>query len=291
MDARQRILASVAFALLCAVTPAQALPADTQTRSVDAGGYPVPLEGFMRLTGTVAFDADRRVSAYALDRAADVPEEVRTFLARQVADWRIEFDPGVVPPDGPLQFTVRVRASPEGDGLYRLWLDGRDLTDVLPAAQRLRAKRMWPPDYPRGMLRIGASGIAYTQVLLDRSGTVLDLFTDQVDLTAVPADPADIPRYQREFAASAAAGGGRGRFLVPEEGPYARDRLVVRIPIGFDIRGRTVPYGQWEYLIRGVRGTSPWQAAGGEPEVAASAGVQPLRPRLRLVSAASGLEG
>lgn len=291
MDAWQRVLAAAVLALWCAPSPAWASAADAEARSVDTGGYPVPLEGFMRLTGTVAFDADRRVSAYALDRAADVPEEVRTFLARQVADWRIEFDPGVVPPAGPLQFTVRVRASPEGNGLYRLWLDGRDLTDVLPAAQRLRAKRMPPPDYPRGMLRIGASGIAYTQVLLDRSGAVLDLFTDQVDLTAVPPDPADIPRHQREFAASAAAALRRWRFLVPEEGPYARDRLVVRIPIGFGIQGRTVPYGQWEYLIRGVRGTSPWQAAEGEPDIAASAGVQPLRPRLRLVSAANGLEG
>jgi len=290
----ERRLALAAGACLALLSPMAAAAGeqakDDGPATVAAAEYAVPIEGFMVLTGRMEVGADRRVSGYAIDRAAQVPDEVTAFLARQAANWHVEFDADVAPPSGAVRFTVRLRASPIGDGLYQLWLDGVHLDEPLPAAQRLRAARMGPPDYPRSMARIGASGIVYMQLLLDADGNIEDVFAEQVDLTAVAADPADLPRYQLEFIASAATAASRWRFKVPVEGPYARARQAVRVPVTF--LTRPVAYGQWEYLVRGVRGTSPWTSGAQDNAGAmASTGVQPVLPRMWVVVADAGQEG
>lgn len=273
-------VAAVLLLLAAAAVPASA-PAPAPAPAAD--GQALPIEGFMTLTGRIEAGADRRVSAWAIDHAAKVPGDVRAFLERRIAGWSLDFDEGVEPPAGPMRFTVRVRASPLGDGLYRLWLDGVHVDEPMPEAQRFAVDDGPRPVYPRSMARIGASGIVYMLVLAGADGRVEDVFAEQVDLTALPADPADFPRYQLEFMAQAAAAARQWRFRMPTEGPYAGRPQAVRIPFEFSPRDRRVAYGEWEYLVRGVRRAPPWSAV--DPGAMGSAGVMPAYSRLRVVGA------
>ena len=284
------------------LVPAAAGVAAAATTAMDAEpvvvagpGREVPVEGFMELSGRLVVEADGRVSAYAIDHADAVPGDVRAFLGRRVMAWRVALDAGVVVPEEPVGFHVRVRASPAGDGLYRLWLDGVRLDEVLPAAQRLQSIHRRRPEYPRAMASVGASGIVYMQVLVGADGRVEDVFAEQVDLTAMPADPADFAQYQLEFMASAATAARQWRFKVPSEGPYAgTQRQVVRIPLVYFMHDRPMAaYGQWEYLVRGVHKHPPWQS-GADADAGramASLGMQPARSRMRVVDAGDGYEG
>lgn len=252
---------------------------------VAAADYAAPVEGFMQLTGRITVDDDGRVSGYAIDHVDQVSDEARSFLARQIATWRVECDEDVRLLTKAVKFTARLRASPVDDGVYRLWVDGVHLDEPLPSAQRLSVKRKRWPEYPRGMARTGASGTVYMLLLIGADGRTEDVFAEQVDLTAVPPDPADIPRHQLEFIASAAAAARHWRFELPVEGPYARVPQAVRVPFGFFMHGREVRYGEWQYLVRGVRRSPPWSASvlsGLDPVV--SGDLQPVRSRLRVVT-------
>lgn len=290
---RARAGAMLAAAMLLA-TPMHApavKPAEADAAQ-DAGavsGHAVPVEGFMRLEGSIAVGADGRVTGYGLAQSGAVPAEVRTFVARQVAGWRVEFEDGVAPPAGPVPFSIRVRASPAGGGLYGLWMDGISLDEPLPPGHRLQAVHRHPAAYPRDMARVGASGIAYMLAKVGTDGRVEDVFAEQVDLTAMPDDPADIVRYQLEFMASAASAIRRWRFKVPAEGPYAGAPQVLRVPVAFVMHGHETAYGEWEYLVRGVRKPSPWRSGVDDPAAQgaiAPSGVQPARARMWVARAA-----
>lgn len=258
-----------AVALLVAIwypTVAGAVPqAGAESVGTGASAEAIPVEGSMTLTGRIAIGADRDVSSHVIDHEEQVPEEVKAFLARQIAGWRVGVDDGVeLPPEAVVRFTVQVRASPAGDGLYGLWLDGVNLDEPLPASRRVSARRLRPPVYPTAMAKVGAGGIVYMQVLLDAEGRVEDVFAEQVDLTTLPDEPADVINYQLEFIAHAAAAARRWRFSMPSEGPYAGKRHVLRIPVDFTLADKPEPgYGQWRFLVRGVRRVAPWLSADG----------------------------
>lgn len=259
-----------------------------------AAAREVPVEGFMTLTGRVVVDADGSVSAYAIDHAAQVPDEVEAFLARKAARWQVRFDEGFAPPAEPVSFTARVRASPTEQGLYRLWLDGMYLDEPLPAAHRLRVERRRPPAYPRDMARVGASGIVYMLVRIGADGRVEDAFAEQVDLTAMPPDPSRVPQYQLEFIASAMTAVRQWRFRIPAEGPFAGEPHEVRVPIIFAMFDRPMAgYGEWEYLVRGVRKPPPWRP-GADADMdgaVAATGIQHARSRMWLAPEEDGSGG
>lgn len=237
----------------------------------DAERLPVPIDGSMRLTGSLTIVVDdagstkARVSGYAIDRADKVPEEVRTFLARRIAGWRIDWDrDAALATSDVLRFSVQVRASPVGDGQFRLWLDGVTVDDARPPSERVRAKRMRPPEYPREMLRIEATGIVYMLLKVGRDGRVQDLFAEQVDLTVASEDMDVMRRMHARFIASAAAAARGWRFDVPTSGALAGDEAwFVRVPVEFSLHHRPPPgYGGWQYLVRGPRRQAPWQGEG-----------------------------
>lgn len=286
-NGRGFVLASILWILSPpAAAAALALPADPEDATIGAADYAVPIEGFMRLTGRITISEDGRVFGHAIDRADQVSDEAKAFLSRQIAGWRVRFDDGVAPPPRPVRFTVLLRASPVAGGVYRMWVDGVHLDEPLPQAQRLSAKRMPRPEYPRGMARIGAGGTAYMLLLIGADGRVEDVFAEQVDLTAVTADPADLARLQLEFSASAAAAVRKWRFRLPVEGPYADTPQAVRVPIGFVMNGRNERYGEWQYLVRGVRRSPPWSASVLRGlDAVASGELQLSRSRFRVVTA------
>lgn len=289
---RHVILAVLVLCLHAPLTATAVGGEDAEAAPAAASGYAVPVEGFMTLSGRILVGADRRVSGFAIDRASEVPDEVKAFLARQAADWRVEFDAGVETPTEPVRFAARVRASPAGDGIYRMWLDGINLPEMLPVTQRFVPTRKRRPDYPRGMGRIGASGVVYVLALVGPDGRVDDVFAEQVDLTAVPDDPADVAQFQLEFMASALGAARQWRFRAPASGPLAGTAQVVRIPVIFAMNGKLPPYGQWEYLVRGVHKWPPWMPRGVDRGAAiAAAGIQPARSRIRVVTPGDGHGG
>jgi hypothetical protein len=295
MDRRRRLATALVVSLLV-FAPLAARPAgaaDAPQAGTAKAASTLPVEGFMALTGRLVVGEDRRVSAYVIDHAAKVPDEVRAFLDRRIANWRVEFDAGTAPTAEAVRFHVRLRASAADDGLYRLWLDGVHVDEPLPAAQQLVATRTRRPDYPRAMGKVRASGIVYMLALVGADGRVEDVFAEQVDLTAVPADPADFIEHQLEFIASAAGAVRQWRFRVPAEGPYAAVPQVVRIPLVFAMHDRPTAYGEWEYLVRGVRKSPPWRSASvpDATSALASTGMQPARSRIRVVDAGEGRGG
>lgn len=295
MDRRYALL-SAAFVAMLALVPVAAhaaSPASAEQPAVPASSVAVPVEGFMRLTGRIVVGADRRVSGFAIDRADQVPDEIKAFLSRQAADWRVEFDPEVAPPTGPVRFSVRLRASPAGDGQYGLWLDGVHLEEPLPEAQRMLATRKRWPEYPRAMAKLGASGIVYMLALVGTDGRVEEVFAEQVDLTVAPADAEEVVQFQLEFMASAASAARRWRFRMPAEGPDAGRRQALRIPMVFAMHDRPeAAYGEWEYVVRGVRKSPSWAPMNpGARGAMASAGVMPARSRMWVANAGDGREG
>ncbi|NLA68599.1 MAG: hypothetical protein GX856_10235 [Gammaproteobacteria bacterium] len=291
MDRFARLAAAqVLLALLFAMAGGWARAAELLVAPAAGGEGTLPVEGFMELRGSLVVADDGTVSAHSLHRAGQVPADVRAFLDRQVAGWRVEFEDGFTPSADAVPYTVRVRASPSGDGLHVLWLDGVQLHETLPPAQRLRAPSRRRPEYPRTMGRMGASGKVYMLLLVDAEGRVEDVFAEQVDLTTLPADHGDAVRQQLDFIASAAAAVRHWRFRVPREGPYAVGQQAVRVPIVFAMRGQPMPgYGEWEFLVRGVRKSPPWlpddRLAG---DAMASADVQPFRTRMRVLTGTDG---
>lgn len=286
---------ALVVALLVAISPpgmAGAAPqASVEPAGAGASVEAIPVEGFMTLTGRIAVGTDRDVSSHVVDHEEQVPEEVKAFLARQIAGWRVGVDEGVaLQPGAVVGFTVQVRASPAGDGLYGLWLDGVSLDEPLRASQRVSARRIRPPAYPGAMAKVGGSGIVYMLVLLDAHGRVEDVFAEQVDLTALPAELGDVIAHQLEFIAHASAAARQWRFSMPREGPYVGKRHVLRIPVSFQAWGKPEPgYGQWRFLVRGVRRAPPWLPAAGDSPASrggiavAGGDLQLARPRIWVV--------
>ncbi len=304
MDPKERVSALLALILAmslpCLAGAWDAPPAGGAADGQATAGDALPVDATMVLRGSLRVDAARGVGSYAIDQVDQVPPEVQAFLARQIADWRIDVAAGAeLPPEAVLRFTVMVRASPAGDGLHRLWLDGVHVDEALPASQRVAIERRRLPTYPTAMARIGGSGVVYMLVLLDAQGRVDDVFAEQVDLTTLPARPEDVVQHQLEFIAHAAAAARQWRFSMPKEGPYAGKPLAVRVPVDFTMteRAQVPDYGQWQFLVRGVRRAPPWseEAAGHAPEeggVAIAGGdLQFARSRVRVVRPSAGADG
>lgn len=243
--------------------------AGAQERVGPTGGTPAqstfPVEGYMFLTGQLASDATGKVYWHEIDSAQDVPEQVRSFIAQQAADWTLEETTGT-PVARTMTFALAVRASPAGDGLFRLWLAGINVREVLPPAERIVVDRRIPPEYPYELARIGAGGIVYMSVWVDADGNVQDLFAGQVDLTTMPQDLEQMKQIQAKLAANAAAAVRRWRFRMPAMGKDAGRPFAAQVTVDFTMEKRLPVYGEWRYLVRGRRALPPWQSTSGALE-------------------------
>lgn len=225
--------------------------------------------GSMRLTGTLAVGADGTITGYAIDHSKKVPPEVLRHVARYVPRWRVVKKDGGA---GNKRFSVRVMATPRGDGYFALSLIGASIMEKQRPEEEIVADgRLKRPSYPRSLGQIGVSGTVYVAVKVRRDGEVEDLVTEQVNLNFV-GSPAEVAKARADFAGHTAAAARQWKFRFPEAGPYAgQPYLVVRVPVQYIMK--QFDYAQWEYYVPGPRRLVPWVQEDGMALGAGEAGV------------------
>ena len=214
----------------------------------------------MVLTGTLVVSDDGTITAYAIDRAAEVPAEVLRHIGRSIPDWRVKGADGMPEKVG---FSVRVVALPHGSGRHVLSLAGASIRTARDRDQEPTvAGRLKRPEYPRSHVAKGISGEVVMIVKLGRDGGVEDLVAEQVNLDVVgPAD--EVAQIRADFSAHTAAAARRWKFRMPVKGPLADEPyLSVRVPVTYDTKPRP-GYGQWMYYVPGPRRPMPWTTMDG----------------------------
>lgn len=236
---------------------------------VETGDLRNQVVGSMRLTGTLAVGADGAITAYAIDHSKKVPPEVLRHVARYVPLWRVMKSGGA----GNKRFSVRVMATPRGDGYFALSLVGASIMEKQRPEEEITIDRPRKrPSYPRSLARIGVSGTVYVVLKVGRDGEAEDFVTEQVNLNFV-GSPEEVVKARADFAAHTAAAVRQWRFRFPKAGPYAdQPYLVVRVPVDYIINGRG-GYAEWEYYVPGPRRAVPWVQEDGMALGAGEAGV------------------
>lgn len=237
---------------------------------VETGDLRNQVVGSMRLTGTLAVGADGTITGYAIDHSKKVPPEVLRHVARYVPRWRVAKKDGGA---GNKRFSVRVMATPRGDGYFALSLVGASIMEKQRPEEAVVADgRLRRPGYPRSLGHIGVSGTVYVAAKVGRDGEVEDFVTEQVNLNFV-GSPEEVVKARADFAAHTAAAVRQWRFRFPKAGPYAdQPYLVVRVPVDYIINGRG-GYAEWEYYVPGPRRAVPWVQEDGMALGAGEAGV------------------
>ncbi|RYZ73911.1 MAG: hypothetical protein EOP91_03890 [Lysobacteraceae bacterium] len=222
----------------------------------------------MRLTGTLAIDAEGSVTGYAIDQPGRVPPEVLGHLARNVPRWKLVQAPAAGEATS-LPFSVRVMAAPREAGLFELSLVGATIRGKRgPGEEVVVRGGLRRPEYPRAVARLAkVTGTVYVVLKVGRRGAVEDLVIEQVNLDFV-GEPAQVAQVQAEFAAQAAAAARHWKFKLPVAGALAAEPfLTVRVPVRY-VADMLPRYGQWEYYLPGPRRVAPWM----QEDIAVGAG-------------------
>jgi len=221
---------------------------------VETGDLRNQVVGSMRLTGTLVVGTDGAITAYAIDHSKKVPPEVLRHVARYVPRWRVVKSGNSA---GNKRFSVRVMATPRGDGLFALSLVGASIMEKQRPEEEIVADgRPKRPSYPRSLGGIGVSGTVYVVAKVGRDGEVEDLVTEQVNLNFV-GTPEEVVKARADFAAHTAAAVRQWKFRLPKVGPYAgQPYLAVRVPMRYIIK--QPGYAEWEYYVPGPRRAVPW---------------------------------
>lgn len=222
--------------------------------AVQTGDVRNQVVGSMRLTGTLVIGVDGAITAYAIDHSEKVPPEVLRHVARYVPRWRVIKSGGA----GNKRFSVRVMATPRGDGYFALSLVGASIVEKQRPEEEMSFDRPRKrPSYPHSLRGIGVSGTVYVVVKVGRDGDVEDFVTEQVNLNLVGTS-AEVAKAQADFAAHTAAAVRQWKFRWPKAGPNtSQPYLVARVPVDYILNQR-LGYAEWEYYVPGPRRTAPW---------------------------------
>ena len=247
---------------------AELASAQEPVASIEADRMRNQIVGSMRLTGTLAVTEGGTISGYVIDHSEKVPAEVLQHVVRFLPRWRVMGTETA----GNKRFSVRVMATPRGDGYFALSLVGASINEKQHPDEAVVADgRLRKPDYPRALGRIGVSGTVYAAAKIGREGEVQDLVIEQVNLNFI-GSPAEVAKARADFAAHTAAAVRQWRFRVPKAGPYLdQPYLVVRVPVDYVAKRRA--YAEWEYYVPGPRRALPWLHDDGMALGAGEAGV------------------
>jgi len=221
-------------------------------------------ESTMLVSGWVTIRPDGSVESHEIDRGDKLSPAITNLIGSASTQWRfepIEVDGNVVKARVPMH--LRLVAKPAGDGQYTVAIRsasfGSSSSSTAPEEQWARMKAP-PPEYPRTALRMGGKGTVYLLLRVGRDGRVMDVATEQVNLTvAGTSDQMDQLRSLLSKASERAA--KRWEFKPPTRGPDAdAPNWVVRCPVAFRFIGeRPAEAGEWETYVPGPRNYDiPW---------------------------------
>lgn len=220
--------------------------------------------------GQVNVAADGSVSSYSLKEPDQLPPKVLALLQNNIPHWR--FKPMIYqgePRAATADMNIRVVAKPKNDKQYVLSIAGArftpsESTRTLPGS-RVRYDNdsdRQPPRYPRSAIRARVGGNVYLVVEIDKSGHVLHVAAEQVNLR-VSGKPRVLESWREALATASVEAARDWTFAVPTIGPNAnKDHWTVRIPVNFRIRElgepKQRPYGQWIAYTPGPLQDIPW---------------------------------
>jgi len=229
--------------------------APAQTRR----GWMKQVEASMLVKGRIDVSAEGYVTGYMLDDPHAAGAEVQAHLDRHLSAWKLvpAMEEGR-PVASSAKFSVRVVAKRSDAERTSLAIVAAHIDDGLPEEARVRrAHALEAPAYPRDMAKLGASGVVYVLVKVDRQGQVVDAHAERVNLTVLA--PAQVAGGIRQrLATTALAVAPRWTFRVPDVGPYAgEDFHVVRVPVEFSLVGGERKEG-WTVYLPGERSRPAW---------------------------------
>ncbi|MBB6600380.1 hypothetical protein [Luteimonas sp. MC1825] len=215
-------------------------------------------EASMLLTGRIDVAVDGTVTAYSIDRQDEVPEAVRTHVARNVPRWQVQ--PATsdgVPIASSTRFSMRLVTRRHDGGNYKINIVGVHIDDELPSGERLTAPNMAPPVYPRQILELGGTGVVYVLAKVGLDGRVVDTHVERFNLTVLARGPL-AGRIRDALSKAALTAVSGWSFRLPEGASEAgRDYVVIRMPIEFTTGGEH-GYGAWKAYIPGEHSRPAW---------------------------------
>lgn len=283
------VVVATALALLAAAAPAAKPRAALQQ-----------VEASMVIEGTVDIGRDGAPVAHALDQADRIPPYVTALVARAIPELR--FMPVLVagePVVARAKMRMRLVAKPGEDGDMRMAIRAVDFGEGAYAPEggraaddtgTVRAKAMAPPKFPTDVLDIGGKGTVYLIVKVGRQGQVLDVATEQVNLTAL-GNAFQMAQIRNSLARAATFAARQWTFLPPTTGDSVdSESWVVRVPIDFAYPDDPKPgYGEWSSYVPGPWTRVPWaiqENAGFSPDLVPTGAVRTAdaTPRFRLLT-------
>jgi hypothetical protein len=255
------------------------------------------IEASMLVTGRIQVDTTGKVTGFSLDQQDKLPPGIVRLLDTAVPAWT--FEPFLV--DGravnvSTDMSVRVVGKKLDEDSVSIAIRSASFGDRSgKPEEQPRSAGMAPPDYPLGAAYAGASGTVYLLVKAGRDGKVIDVATEQVNLTVV-ADESSMAQWRRVFQDASVRQAKRWKFIPPTAGEDAKsDFWVLRVPVVFalDDPRKTAAYGKWEAYVPGPRLPNPWEEEGDEnmafsPDALPPGGVYLAGSGLKLLTKLSG---
>lgn len=259
------------------------------------------IEASMLVTGSIIIEPDGAVGKLDLDQREKLPEAVVGLVEKAAAEWK--FEPVLVDGTarrGKARMSLRVVANKLPNGDYQLALTGGYFGDdaITPEERQQRADsvrgvKLRPPMFPEDAARMGARGMVYLVVKVERDGSVGDVLAEQVNLEIV-GDERQMQLMRRLLSKAALIAARKWTFQPPSEGasvdaPY----WLVRVPVDYRFHGDKTPgYGEWQVYIPGPRESAPWMQSerddGGAPDAMVAGGVYEIGKGRRLLTPLSG---
>lgn len=220
-------------------------------------------EASMVVTGSVEVNPDGTLHGYVLDQPGKLPPDVVKVVDSTMKLWQFSLS-------RPAQelvkskVSMRVVASPVGDGNFTVRVEGASFGDALPQdGSELTYAVHKPPTYPSVAITARVSGSVYLLLRVGRDGTVQDVVAEQVNLDQY-GDSREMDRFRKVLADSATEAARGWHFNPPTHGAKANDPYwQVRVPVAYSLRPwgtpeAKTPYGKWVAYIPGPRQSPPW---------------------------------
>lgn len=235
------------------------------------------VEGSMLVTGRVTITPEGTIGDWTIDRREDLPTAVLDVIDASAPGWR--FEPILVdgkPAHGSARMSLRMAAERVDDERFRVSIRdgyfGRDAVRMAqelenrrgeaaaePPADQVSAVRMQPPPYPQGAVLARVSGTVYLLLRIGRSGEVMDVVAEQVNLRVIGSERA-MARMREVLARPATETARRWKFRPPTIGEAAdAPYWMLRVPVDYAFHGEKRKYGQWEVYVPGPRMPVPWR--------------------------------
>lgn len=220
-------------------------------------------ESTMLVSGWITIQPDGTVASHEIYRGEKLALQIAGLIGDAAAGWRFEpIEVDGKPAKVRIPMHLRLIARPASDGQYTVAIRNATFgssASTDPQARWSRVKAV-PPEYPRTALAMGGKGTVYLLLRIGRGGRVLNVATEQVNLT-VAGTSAQMDQLRSLLSKASERAAKRWEFKPPTRGPDAgAPYWVARCPVAFRFAGeKPAEAGEWETYVPGPRNYDiPW---------------------------------